>query len=82
MVATKEDIVHWVAQAVRAHGGSATLLEVAKHIWQEHEPDLRRSGSLFYTWQYDMRWAATKLRHRSVLRPADESPTGVWELRP
>lgn len=79
-MATKRDLVDWVEEAVRRHGGRATLLEVARYIWQVREHDLRESGALFYTWQYDMRWAATKLRHSGILRSAHESPSGVWEL--
>lgn len=79
-MATKQDLVDWVEEALRTHGGRATLLDVARHIWGAHETDLRESGALFYTWQYDMRWAATKLRHQGVMRAADESASGVWEL--
>jgi len=37
-------------------------------------------GDLFYTWQYDMRWAATKLRRDGKLKAATRSPKGTWEL--
>jgi len=33
---------------------------------------------IFYSWQYDLRWAAHKLR--GVMLAADASPSGVWEL--
>lgn len=38
------------------------MIDVAKHIWANHEDELKRSGDLFYSWQYDMRWAAQNLR--------------------
>lgn len=79
-MATKEDLQDWVAEAIRSLGGSARLVEVAKHIWNIHESDLRSSGNLFFTWQYDMRWAANQLRRKHLLKAADISPTGVWEL--
>lgn len=80
-MASKADLVVWVEDAIRSReGGSARLLDVAKHIWREHETDLRASGDLFFKWQYDMRWAANQLRRSGVMRPADDSPTGVWEL--
>ena len=48
-------------------------------IWEIHEKDL--SGTdLFYTWQYDYRWAATKLREKGTIKPAEDSPKGIWEL--
>lgn len=79
-MATKEDLQDWVAEAIRSLGGSARLVDVAKHIWNVHESDLRESGNLFFTWQYDMRWAANQLRRKHILKAADISPTGVWEL--
>jgi hypothetical protein len=79
-MASKEDLVTWVEEAIRANSGSARLLEVAKHIWANHESELRASGDLFYKWQYDMRWAANELRRSGVMKSTDDSPTGVWEL--
>jgi hypothetical protein len=79
-MATKLDLRDWVRDALRAHGGSATIVEVCRHIWQVHEPDLRLSGDLFYTWQYDVRWAAYSLRRAGTMKPDSDSPHGVWEL--
>lgn len=79
-MAAKEDLKDWVVEAVDAHGEGARVIEVARHIWERHEQDLRESGDLFYTWQYDMRWAATSLRHEGRLKAASASPPGVWEL--
>jgi hypothetical protein len=61
-MADKHDLKAWVLEAVEAQDGRASVLNVAKHIWQVHEPELRASGDLFFTWQYDMRWAAQALR--------------------
>jgi hypothetical protein len=59
---------------------NASVVEVSRRIWQAHETDIRTSGDLLFTWQYDVRWAAHTLRRDGVLKPADESPRGVWEL--
>lgn len=61
-MATRDDLVEWVVEALQAHGGSASPLEVSKAVWDRHRLDLERSGDLFFTWQYDLRWAATRLR--------------------
>ncbi|MBS0564740.1 MAG: hypothetical protein JSR87_09770 [Proteobacteria bacterium] len=63
----KEDLKRWVLDALHSEGGSSSLIEVAKHIWEHHEAELRRSGDLFFKWQYDMRWAATALRNEGKM---------------
>lgn len=78
MMLTRDDMMPWVLEALRAKGGRATVIEVARLIWQRHESDLRAGGDLFYTWQYDIRWAATKLRHRGQLKNTDRRQP--WEL--
>ena len=77
-MATKHDLQDWIIEALTASGGAARLLDVSRYVWREHEAELRASGDLFYTWQYDLRWAATKLRHTSRLKPAREP--GTYEL--
>lgn len=79
-MANKTDLVQWVEDAVRDHDGTATVVEVAAHIWDHHEQDLRESGTLFYTWQYDMRWAAQRLRDEGVFKDARSAAPRRWEL--
>jgi hypothetical protein len=76
----KEILREWIVDALEAHGGSADLIQVCRHIWRHHEDDLWDSGDLFYTWQYDVRWAASDLRGSGVMRDQADSPRGVWEL--
>lgn len=66
-MATKLDLDGWVLQAVADCGGEATVTETAKAIWRLHHRDLEASGDLFFTWQYDMRWAAERLRKAGKL---------------
>jgi hypothetical protein len=79
-MATKEDVQTWVVDALRALDGKAQLVDVAKHIWQAHRRDLKQSGSLFYTWQVEIRVAATMLRKDNIMKPADGAQPGLWEL--
>jgi hypothetical protein len=81
MTATKDSLQSWVLEGLVAHGGRARLIEVAKHIWEHHEADLRAAGDLFYSWQYDIRWAATALRKRQQVVSATVSPHGIWEVK-
>lgn len=79
-MATKHDLQDRVQKALKRIGGRGTLTDVAKEIWRAHESDLRSSGDLFFTWQYDMRWAANRLRRSGIMRSVAASPTGVWVL--
>ncbi|WP_110851296.1 hypothetical protein [Georgenia satyanarayanai] len=80
-MAAKTDLMDWVVEALEQLGGTAGVLEVSRQVWHNHEDQLRESGDLFYTWQYDLRWAATNLRKAGRLQPS--SGRGVranWTL--
>ena len=79
-MATRADFDGWLLDALTELGGRAGIVDVCKHIWNNHERQLRESGDLFYTWQYDTRWAADHLRRKGVMKPATASPKGLWEL--
>lgn len=76
----REIMTDWVEQALRELGGSATILQICKHVWQSHEHDIRNEGDLIFEWQYEIRWAGDLLRRDGVIRPADGSKRGIWEL--
>ena len=80
-MASRADLVKWVEESLRELGGKSQIVPLCKSIWAKHGREIERSGDLFYTWQYDMRWAATVLRRRGTLTAAEESPRGVWELK-
>ena len=61
--------------ALRNLGGSGRVVEVAKQIWKDHESDLRAADDLFYTWQYDMRWAAQELQQEGKLSKGGKDRT-------
>ncbi len=79
-MSNRADLIDWVIEALRSNGGSATIIYVAKYIWEHHEMELRAAGDRFFTWQYDMRWAATSLRRRGRLVAAGDERRGVWTL--
>jgi hypothetical protein len=78
-MADKNDLCEWVVEALRANNGQGRIVDICKYIWNEYEQELRRSGDLFYTWQYDMRWTGQKLRNEGILIPAS-SRTAPWRL--
>jgi hypothetical protein len=79
-MANRENLREWVHSAIKHHGGRATIVQVAEYIWSNHEAELRRSGELFYTWQYDMRWAAQKLRDTKILSNVKSVERGIWAI--
>jgi hypothetical protein len=80
MTTSKELLKSWLVEALRAAGGSASVVDVSRRIWEAHEEDIRSGGDLLFTWQYDVRWAAHSLRRSGVLKAVDESPRGIWEV--
>ncbi len=77
---TRDDMKIWVLAALKALGGKAFATEVAKYIWHTHEAELRKSGAMLYTWQYDARWAATALRKEGKLKAVNGRRDMPWEL--
>jgi hypothetical protein len=75
---TNDKIKLWVLDALKACGGSARVPEIAQHIWDNHEAELRSSGDIFYTWQYAMRWAGQVLQKEGRLSKNREGRT--WQL--
>lgn len=73
-------MARWVEEALGENGGRGTVLDVCKIVWEMHGDEIRAAGDLFYSWQYEVRWAADLLRKDGVLASAGDSPRGVWEL--
>ena len=69
---TRDSMTIWVLEALEAQGGKGWPREVAKYIWDHYEKELRDSGDMLYTWQYDVRWAAQYLRNEGKLKPVNK----------
>ena len=78
-VSDKSDLKVWVEDAIKDLGPSS-VVDVSRWVWDKHEQDLRESGSLFYTWQYDLRWAAQVLRNEGRLAPVGRGRSAVWRF--
>lgn len=54
-MANRDILAEWLVEALDESSGSASIIELCKYVWKHYEYELRRSGDLFYTWQYDIR---------------------------
>ena len=79
-MAERSDLQLWVLRALADLGGHGTIVQVARYIWDAHEDDLRDSDDLFFTWQYDLRWAAYRLRKSGHLVPVGGRRDQDWTL--
>lgn len=76
----RESMKQWIIECLRERGGSAWPREVSKYVWESYEAELRDSGDMLYTWQYDIRWAAQQLRNEGTLKPVNRRRDLPWEL--
>lgn len=74
---------------IEKNGGRATMMEVFRSFWKHYGQNFTESDDMFYTWNYDIRWAATELRKKGRMKPANTkenihganvSPKGIWEI--
>ena len=79
-MATRDDMKDWIIRCLQERGGSGWPREVSKYVWEHYESELKGSGDLLYTWQYDIRLAAQKLRDRGILKPVNGRRDLPWEL--
>ena len=77
---TRYDLPDILYKSLEEMGGQASIIRVCKHVWEKYKTDFQHSGDLFYSWQYDIRWAATELRKTGRMKPAETSPRGIWEV--
>ncbi|MBR4770387.1 MAG: hypothetical protein IK090_05605 [Clostridia bacterium] len=76
----REDLPAALYVVMQKMGGAGTLLDICKEFWKQFETDLRQSGDLFYTWQYDIRWAATTLRKLGKMEDTSNCAKGIWKI--
>ena len=77
----KDKLQLWVRESLGKLGGAASVNDVARQIWLDHENDLRNEGERFYSWQYDMRWAAQQLRDTGKIGLRKDGTKSVWHLK-
>jgi len=48
-MATKYDLRDWLVDALEKSGGQASIVDVCKYIWENHQDELWAFGDLFFT---------------------------------
>ena len=80
-MAKKEDMLVWVISALNSMvDKKGSPKDVCKYVWKHYQKELEKSGDLLYTWQYDIRWSAQKLRNIGKLKKVGGKKTLPWEL--
>ena len=69
-----------VLDALEHRGGEGTIVQVAALIWEHYSEILKKSGDIFYTWQYDMRWARHVLSTKGKLETKSIGKINKWIL--
>ncbi|MBA5238197.1 hypothetical protein H2Y54_16845 [Pectobacterium aroidearum] len=80
MMVTRERMKQWIIACLQERNGCGWPREVSKYVWDNYESELKASGDILYTWQYDIRWAAQQLRYEGVLKPVNGRRDLPWEL--
>ena len=78
MTASRNDLMKWVEQSLRKRDGVAKIVDIARDIHEAHADELKAAGDLFYTWQYDMRWAGLKLSKAGKVALSNKAGRGRW----
>jgi hypothetical protein len=76
----KSDLPLVLEKTLRDLGGQGTIVDVCRRIWEKHHKDLESSADLFFTWQYDIRWARDKLSKAGVLETITVGRKSIWKL--
>ncbi len=77
----REKLQLWVREALGELGGEGYILDVVKRVWANHENDIQQAGDAFFSWQYDIRWAANQLRRTGSLGLRTVGSKSVWVLK-
>ena len=79
-MAEKELLIDYLIEALNVNGGNGKIVDICKIVWEKHEMDLRNMGDLFYSWQYDIRWAASELKKQGRLKHEKIGHKNIWIL--
>lgn len=74
----RDDFKLLILAALKEYKGQAKIHQVCEHVWTHNSSQIMESKQVLYTWQYDIRWAANKLRRENKIV---SEPRGYWKLK-
>ena len=78
-IISKNDLPILLEEVLKEMDGNGYILDISKKFWIKYKDNITPNNNLFYTWHYDIRWAATELRKNNIMvRPDLEK--GLWTL--
>ena len=80
MEINRKSMTEWIVEALRELGGSGSVLEICKAVWENHGEEIAHAGDMFYKWQYEIRWAGHSLEKEGS-SSHQASPAGKWHLK-
>lgn len=76
----RDDLPDLLYNVLDELGGEATAVEAVACFWTRYDEELRESGNLYYTWEFDLEKAVKDLRRDHRMMEAFYSPEDVWAL--
>ncbi len=65
----RKDLPDLLYKTISSLGKKAPMTIVFREFWKLYACNLDSSENMFYTWNYDLRWAATELRKKGKMKP-------------
>lgn len=72
------DLAPFILEALEVNGGSATIPQIGRYVWETYRRELEGAGDFFYVWQYELRWAGDLLVRQKRIKKGP--PSGTWHL--
>ena len=79
MKVTRDTLKEYILEALELKGPQ-TPNQVSKWVWNNHSSDLRKSGDLLYSWQYDLRWAIQRLKGDDLAAIDSSHKPSIWSI--
>ena len=84
---TEDDLIPYILEVLRQHGGIARKVEVEEEIYKKLQPVFKQpwyqqrvSNGQVPRWKHNLAWAKERAKKRGLIKPPSESGRGYWAL--